>query len=161
MDRQGRSSSPPRPTDRAARVTPQAPGRRRRPRKPQYLFGSAMLRPIRLAFGLAPIIEVLEAHGYDISALLDATDIPRFALEEPSYRIRFDQELRFYRLALATLDLPTAGLVVGQRYSLALFGVLGLAAACAPTMRDLFHTVPMWPELSWGAIELTDRKSVV
>ncbi len=135
------------------------PGRDKTVRKPQYLFGSAMLRPIRLAFGLAPIIEVLEGHGHDINPLLRATDIPRFALEEPSYRIRFDQELRFYRLALATLALPTAGLLVGQRYSLALFGVLGLAAACAPTMRDLFHAVPMWPELSWGAIELTVWRS--
>ena len=82
-----------------------------------------MLRPLRLAYGLAPVIEVLEAHGHDISPLLSATDIPRFALEEPSYRIRFDQELNFIRRALATLARPTAGLEVGMRYNLAIFGV--------------------------------------
>ena len=114
-----------------------------------------MLRPLRLAYGLAPVIEVLQAHGHDITPLLAATGIPRFALEEPSYRILLAQELQFIRLALNRLRLPTAGLVVGQRYNLALFGILGLAAACAPTMRELFHAVPTWPELSWGAIELT------
>ena len=129
--------------------------RRRRATPPRYLFGSAMLRPLRLAYGLAPVIEVLEARGHDIMPLLLATDIPRFALEEPSYRIRFDQELKFIRLALDALALPSAGLEVGMRYNLALFGVLGLAAACAPTMRELLHAVPTWPELSWGAIELT------
>ena len=140
---------------RNTRVISKPPVSRRRPPPPRYLFGSSMLRPLRLAYGLAPVIEVLEAHGHDISPLLSATDIPRFALEEPSYRIRFDQELNFIRRALATLARPTAGLEVGMRYNLAIFGVLGLAAACAPTMRELFHVVPTWPELSWGAIELT------
>jgi len=143
------------PAAKETRLASKPPTRRRRASPPRYLFGSSMLRPLRLAYGLAPVIEVLEAHGHDIAPLLLATDIPRFALEEPSYRIRFDQELKFIRLALEALALPTAGLVVGMRYNLAIFGVLGLAAACAPTMRELFHSVPTWPELSWGAIELT------
>lgn len=128
------------------------PGSRTRPR---YLFGSDMLRPHRLAYGLAPVIEVLESQGQALAPLLEAADIPRFALEEPSYRIRVDQELRFIREALATLNLPEAGLLVGQRYTLALFGVLGLAASCAPTMRALFRMVPTFPDLAWGAIGLS------
>ena len=131
------------------------------PRRPvpaataRYLFGSDMLRPTRLAYGLAPVIEVLETHGIAIAPLLAATDIPRFALEEPSYRIRVDQEMRFIQLAIAALRIPDAGLQVGQRYTLALFGVLGLAASCAPTLRDLLRMVPTFPELSWGAIGLS------
>ncbi|MBI4696930.1 MAG: AraC family transcriptional regulator [Gammaproteobacteria bacterium] len=128
---------------------------RRKRAQAVYLFGSTMLRPYRLAFGLAPIIEVLEAHGHAVAPLLDETGIPRFALEEPSYRIQFEQELAFIRLALRRLELPTAGLLVGQCYTLALFGVLGLAASCAPTMRDLFRTVPSYPALAWGSIELS------
>lgn len=122
---------------------------------PRYQFGSDMLRPNRLAYGLAPVIEVLEAHGKPLAPLLAAADIPRFALEEPSYRIRVDQELRFIREALQSLRLPEAGLLVGQRYTLALFGVLGLAASCAPTLRDLFRMVPTFPDLAWGAIGLS------
>jgi len=122
---------------------------------PDYLFGSTMLRPSRLAYGLAPFIEVLEAQGHAIEPLLTAADIPRFAVEEPSYRIRFDQELAFIRLALQRLGLATAGLLVGQRYHLALFGVLGLAASCAPTVREMFQMVPAYPALGWGSIELS------
>lgn len=119
----------------------------------EYLYGSAMLRPLRLAYGLAPLIAVLEHHGAAVAPLLEAARIPRFALEEPSYRIRFEQELAFIRSALASLNLPTAGLEVGQQYNLALFGVLGLAASCAPTVRELFRTVPSFPVLCWGSIE--------
>jgi AraC-like DNA-binding protein len=114
-----------------------------------------MRRPFRLAYGLAPIIEILEEHGHPIEHLLAHANIPRFALEEPSYRIRFEQELTFIREALERLNLPAAGLAVGQRYHLPLFGVMGLAAACAPTVRELFRTVPAYPALAWGAIELS------
>ncbi len=119
----------------------------------EYLFGSTMARPQRLAYGLAPVIAVLERHGHAIDPLLASARIPRFALEEPSYRIGFGQELDFIRAALACLALPTAGLEVGQQYNLALFGVLGLAASCAPTVRELFRTVPEFPILCWGSIE--------
>jgi AraC-like DNA-binding protein len=123
--------------------------------EPVYLFGSTMRRPYRLAYGLAPVIEILEAHNHAIEPLLVNANIPRFALEEPSYRIRFDQELTFIRLALQQLNLPAAGLAVGQRYHLPLFGVLGLAASCAPTVRELFQAVPSYPALAWGSIELS------
>ena len=119
----------------------------------EYLYGSTMVRPQRLAYGLAPVIAVLERHGHEIAPLLATAGIPRFAIEEPSYRIRFAQELAFIRSALTTLRLPTVGLEVGRMYNLALFGVLGLAASCAPTVRDLFRAVPTYPELAWGCIE--------
>jgi AraC-like DNA-binding protein len=119
----------------------------------QYLFGGTMLRPYRLAYGLAPFIQVLEQAGHALSPLLARVGIPRFALEEPSYRIRVDQELGFIRLVLRKLALPHAGIVIGQRYHLALFGVMGLAASCAPTVRDLFRCVPTYPTLAWGCIE--------
>lgn len=115
---------------------------RRASRGPEYLYGGPMLRPFRLAFGLSPVIEVLEFARQQVEPLLEAAGIPRFALEEPSYRITYQQEFALIRLALARLKLPHAGVVVGQRYHLALFGVLGLAASCAPTVRDLFRCVP-------------------
>lgn len=139
-------------------MSPTAPARRSATRRgsrssPEYLFGGPMLRPYRLAYGLSPVIEVLEAAGHAIEPLLAAADIPRFALQEPSYRIAYHQEFAFIRHALATLELPHAGIAVGQRYHLALFGVLGLAASCAPTMRDMFRCVPTYPALAWGCID--------
>ena len=63
--------------------------------------------------------------------------------------------LRPTRLALMSLKLPSAGLLVGQGYHLVQFGVLGLAASCAPTARELFHTILIHPRLAWGCIELS------
>ncbi|MBI2801766.1 MAG: AraC family transcriptional regulator [Gammaproteobacteria bacterium] len=133
--------------------TPRAPSDRAASGKAEYLYGNTMLRRQRLAYGLAPVIAVLERYRHAISPLLAASGIPRFAIEEPSYRILFDQELVFIRSALAVLQLPAAGLEVGREYNLALFGVLGLAASCAPTVRELFRTVPSYPSLAWGCIE--------
>ena len=121
----------------------------------RYLYGSTMRRPTRLAFGLTPIIEELETQGHAIEPLLKRTNIPRFALIEPSYRISFEQELMFIKGALKTLRGPALGIAVGCRYHLPLFGVLGLAAACAPTVREMFRTVPDFPALAWGSIELS------
>ena len=112
------------------------------PAQAVYLYGSTMLRPLRLAYGLAPVIAILDKHGHALEPLLSAAKIPRFALEEPGYRIRFEQELAFIRSTLRRLRLPAAGLEVGQQFNLALFGVLGLAAACAPNVREVFRTVP-------------------
>ena len=47
---------------------------------PLYLVGSTMLRSTRLALGQAPVITVLEAHGHAVASLLEAADIPCFAL---------------------------------------------------------------------------------
>ena len=121
----------------------------------RYLYGSTMRRPTRLAFGLTPIIEELEAQGYAIEPLLTRANIPRFALVEPSFRISFEQELMFIKGALKTLRGPALGIAIGRRYHLPLFGVLGLAAACAPTVREMFRTVPDFPALAWGSIELS------
>ena len=123
------------------------------PGKAEYLYGGTMLRRQRLAYGLAPVIAVLERYQHNIAPLLALSGIPLFAIEEPSYRILFDQELIFIRSALNMLQLPAAGLEVGREYNLALFGVLGLAASCAPTVRELFRTVPSYPSLAWGCIE--------
>lgn len=120
-----------------------------------YLFGSTMRRPTRLAFGLTPLIEELETHGHEVEPLLEEANIPRFALVEPSYRIRFEQELTFIRAAVNTLHGPAVGIAIGRRYHLPLFGVLGLAASCAPTVLDMFRTVPTFPALAWGSIELS------
>lgn len=114
-----------------------------------------MRRPTRLAFGLTPIIEELEAQAYAIEPLLRRANIPRFALVEPSFRISFEQELTFIRSALKALRGPAKGIAIGRRYHLPLFGVLGLAAACAPSVREMFRTVPDFPDLAWGSIELS------
>ncbi|MFT4570293.1 MAG: AraC-like DNA-binding protein [Hyphomicrobiaceae bacterium] len=122
---------------------------------PEFLFGTVMSQPVRLAFGLGPLIGVLEEHAVPLAPLLAEAEIPLFALEEPSYRIRLDQETAFTRSALARLNLPHAGLTIGQRYHINSFGILGLAAASAPTLLEMQRTVLSYPVLAWGMFELS------
>ncbi len=122
---------------------------------PEFLFGSVMSTAVRLAYGLGPLIGVLGEHGIDVDPLLDEAEIPRFALEAPTYGIRIEQETAFTRSALDRLSLPNAGLTIGQRYHIATFGVLGLAASSAPTLLDMQRTLLSYPVLAWGMFEIS------
>ncbi|MSR13952.1 MAG: AraC family transcriptional regulator [Gammaproteobacteria bacterium] len=121
---------------------------------PEFLFGREMSTPVRLAYGLAPMIQFLENTGHAVEPLLAATEIPRFALEEPSYRISLEQKLKFTRLVLARVKSASAALEIGRRFHLSMFSVLGLTASCAPTIRDSLQLLLTYPELAWGLIEL-------
>lgn len=118
-----------------------------------YLCGSLMSTSVRLAYGLGPLIQTLEDQGVAVAALLEAAEIAQFALEEPSYQIRLEQESDFTRLALRHLDLAEAGLVVGQKYHLTMFGILGLASSCTPTTLDMLRLILSYPVLAWGMFE--------
>lgn len=122
------------------------------------LVGNGLAAPVRLACGLMPLIQVLNAAGHPIAPLLALADIPSFALEDPSYRIRVAQETSFTAAAVARLDRPDAGLMVGQRFHMVNFGVLGLAAASAPTTGDLLRTLLRYPMLSWGMCHCALRR---
>ena len=122
---------------------------------PEFLFGGELSTPQRLAYGLVPLIQLLEAGGYAVEDVLGAAEIPRFALEEPSFRILLAQELAFTRLALDRVADPRASLEVGRRFHLSMFGVLGLAAACAGSLRESFQLFLSYPALVWGLIEIT------
>lgn len=109
---------------------------------------------MRLAYGLVPLVQLLEARNHAARPLLAEAEIPRFALEEPSYRISLQQELTFTRCALAQLGGDVA-IEVGRRFHLSMFGVLGLAASCAATLHESFRLLLAYPALVWGLIEVT------
>lgn len=124
--------------------------------RPEFLFGGDLATPMRLAYGLVPMIQLLEDRGHGVEAVLGAAEIPRFALEEPSFRITLVQELAFTRRALALLaDEPCVSLEVGRRFHLSMFGLLGLAAACAASMREALRIFLSYPSLVWGLLEVT------
>lgn len=121
---------------------------------PEFVFGGALTTPSRLAYGLVPLYQLLDDRGEPPDDCLAFAEIPRFALEEPSYRISLEQELTFTKAALERLGYDV-GLEVGRRFHLSMFGVLGLAAACATTLRQSFHLLLSYPALAWGVLEIT------
>ncbi len=111
---------------------------------------------MRLAYGLVPLIQLLEDRRHEVEGVLAAAEITRFALEEPSFRITLAQELAFTHRALAVLaGEPCVALEVGRRFHLSMFGLLGLAAACAASMREALRIFLSYPSLVWGVLEVT------
>lgn len=126
----------------------------------EYLCGSLMSTSVRLAYGLGPLIQTLEERDIAVAPLLEAAEIAQFALEEPSYRIRLEQESSFTRLALRHLDLSEAGLVVGRKYHLTMFGILGLASSCAATTLEMLRLILSYPVLAWGMFETSAWRNI-
>lgn len=125
-----------------------------------FLCAGKMSTAVRLAYGLGPLIQVLEERGLDVDPILEVAEIPRFALEEPTYPIRLDQEVKFTRLALTRLDLANPGLVVGGKYHITMFGVLGLAGLSARNAGELIATVLSYPVLAWGMFDTSAWRTV-
>lgn len=121
----------------------------------EYLGGALTPVGARLAYGLSHIIEVLKSRGVGVDQLLRAAGIPRFALDEPEYRITLAQELQFVRLAVPHLDPADGGLEVGRRFHLNTFGVLGLAGSSCETLLEMFQLVCEYPALTWGLFEFS------
>lgn len=119
-----------------------------------YLFGAPMMRPVRLAIGLATLVELLERRGQSTSALLEKAQIPSFALEEPRYKISIEQELAFTGLALKALPPVESGLNVGRRSNITLMGVVGLAAATSPSVLEALKVILSYPALVWSVFNV-------
>jgi AraC-like DNA-binding protein len=109
---------------------------------------SVAIWPHRPAYESTPLIQLLASRGHDVDAVLAATEIPRLVLEEPGFRIIVEQEIAFSLRALSLIDDSCAALEVGGRFHLSMFGLLGLASACAPTARDAFHMFVSYPALA-------------
>ena len=102
-----------------------------------------------LVHGLHPLIGWLEENGRDYSSFLKEAGIPESALEDPDYKIMPAQELAFYVSACQALDKADLGLIIGPRYHISTYGMLGLAAMTAADVYGCYqrffdHIVMTW-----------------
>ena len=89
-----------------------------------------------LIYGLHPLISWLEGQGIDCQPFLSEVEIPLEALSQPDYTITPAQEIGFIQNVYHSQQRPELGLIMGPRYHLSSYGMLGLAAM---TSRDLLQ----------------------
>lgn len=108
-----------------------------------------------LIYGLNPLISWLKEQEIDYLPLLKRAGIPEEALSKPEYTITPSQEIGFTRDVYQSLGRPELGLLIGPRYHLSSYGMLGLAAMSS---RDLFHCFKVIFEnivLTWTYFKVT------
>ena len=102
-----------------------------------------------LIHGLNPLIGWLKENNLDFAGFLKEAGIPVSALEDPEYKILPNQELGFYAAACRELKRADLGLIIGLRYHISSYGMLGLAAMTAPDLYGCYqrffdHIVMTW-----------------
>ena len=107
-----------------------------------------------LIHGLNPLITLLKEHDIDPIALLEKAHIPPDSLGSTTYQLTPHQELGFTEQVILALDRPDLGLVVGSRYHLSAYGLLGLAVMTSPDllrgMTVLYKNILMtWTYMQW------------
>ncbi len=110
-----------------------------------------------LVYGLNPLLGWLEESEYSYDHFLDCAGIPRTAIEDPDYLISPSQELTFHTAVCLELDIPHLGLIIGPRYHLSSYGMLGLAAMTAENLYECYrrffdHIVMTWTYFRFGMV---------
>lgn len=107
--------------------------------------------PVR---SLLPPLGVMEALGFERQTLLRGTGILLSQVEDPEKRITLQQELAFYRNALALSGDPTIGLKLGEEFPPQRYGLFGYALLSAATFRHALVLVENFGRLSFSFFTL-------
>ncbi len=120
-----------------------------------------------LVHGLHPLISWLKENDLDYLGFLQEAGIPESALEDPEFKIMPSQELGFYAAACRELSHADLGLIIGPRYHISTYGMLGLAAMTAPNVYQCYHRFfdhivmtwtyfrfTLYEDGAWGVLEM-------
>ncbi|CAA0114639.1 putative HTH-type transcriptional regulator [Zhongshania aliphaticivorans] len=118
-----------------------------------------------LSYGLNPLISLLKEHQLDPTQMLDVAGIPLQALDDPTYELTPHQELSFTTEVIRGINIPEIGLIVGRRYHLSAYGLLGLAIMTSENllagMAVLYKNILMtWTYMFWNTTVRGDRAYV-
>ena len=109
------------------------------------------------AYGLGPVITTIREAGHDPLPMLERAGIPADAPDDPEYTLSPLEELGFLEDALLTLGQPGLGLILGPRYHLPMYGMLGLAAMTSANLAETFRLVFKYIHLTWSYMHWTLR----
>ena len=113
--------------------------------------------PIRLAYGLLPMLEILDRHKLDADKLLSEAGIARFGVMDPSYTINVQQEIKFLTDCYLRIPSEALSLEVAREYGLRGFSVLGLAMQASEDVLSMLRLIARYPRLAWGMFDGTLR----
>lgn len=119
---------------------------------PVVLSGS-LWSNLRLAYGLLPVVGVLEQQGLPTERWLRRAGIDAFGMMNPAYTISIQQELDLLRAARSGLPAGEGSLQLARAYRLRGFSVLGLAMQSCATPLQLLGTLLQFPRLAWGVFD--------
>lgn len=96
-----------------------------------HLISSGTLPYFRSVNSLAILARYVETRGIDVKDLLAGSSILARDLDNPDIFITPDQELTVMRRIINLVPEPGIGLIIGQKYHVAVQGKLGAAAICS------------------------------
>lgn len=102
-----------------------------------------------LIYGLHPLISWLEEQSIDVEPFLKRAGIPAEALSQPEFAITPSQEIGFITDVYQCLNRPELGLLIGPRYHLSNYGMLGLAAMASSDIFHCYQVIIENIELTW------------
>lgn len=112
----------------------------------------------RLVYGVNPLTGWLQENDRSYGEFLRAADIPESALDDPDYSITPDQELAFYSSVCRGLNISDLGLIIGPRYHISNYGILGLSAMTAANLYECYrrffdHIILAWTYFRFSLFE--------
>jgi AraC-like DNA-binding protein len=122
----------------------------------EELFASHLNQMVlqRMVYGLGPLVTYLQEQNIDPAPFYAAAKIPPQSISDPAATMGLNQELIFTHEAVKTVGDPGLGLIVGPRYHLSTYGMLGLAMMSSATLFEGLHTISglhglCWTRLRW------------
>lgn len=123
------------------------------PENTRQVLPVSLWSPIRLAYGLLPLVTILDRHAVDADRLLEQAGIARFGLIDPAYTISIEQELAFLASVVKALPDPALSLDMAREYRLRGFSVLGLAMQASASPLQMLQLIMRYPRLAWGMFD--------
>jgi AraC-like DNA-binding protein len=95
-------------------------------------YTAAQFPPNKLLY----LVQLAEARGIDSRGWFAGLALSRAQIADPALRVSYRQASVFVHRALASLDVPDAGLRIGREGTIGGFGLLGLAMMTSRTLGD-------------------------
>ncbi len=96
---------------------------------------------------LSPLLDLLREDGRDPAAMLEFCALPTTLFDDSGALISFDAAARLLRESAVALGRADIGLLIGQRFDFASFGLLATLMQCAPTVGAALDNLQLYYHL--------------